>query len=54
MLIVSADLLPNYVAYITGASNGLWPLVAVVCGTFLAFAIANKMVYFIQTATKKK
>ncbi len=53
MLEISGDVLPHYVAYITGASAGFIPLVATVAGTFLAFAIANMLVFFVKKSAKK-
>lgn len=54
MLELNGELVPNYIGFITGAGNAIWPLIAVTCGIFLTFAIANKVVYFIQVSTKKK
>lgn len=44
----------QFTSYVTGASVAFLPLMAVVTGVFLAFAIANMLRHFILKTTKSK
>lgn len=47
-MIVNGSLVGVYTTYVTGAMSAFLPLVTVVIGAFLAFAIANHLVFMIK------
>jgi len=49
---VNGDLVDAYTSYVTGAVNAWLPLISMVIGIFLSFAILNLIRHFILKAGK--
>jgi hypothetical protein len=48
MFNVSENLIIEYKSFVAGALDSFWPLMAVIIGVFLAFAIANQTTWLIK------
>lgn len=48
MITVNGALVTVYTTYVTGAMNAFLPLLTMIIGVFLAFAIANHLVFIIK------
>lgn len=53
MLTVNGDLVQLFAGFVGQAMNSFVPLLAAVIGLFLAFAIADKLGFFVRRVIKK-